>query len=153
MAVLALAAFAGAGCGLAGRVVSAPLAAVHSSSPPQLVVTIAPDANGTSPVAVDLLLVCDSRLLKTLSQMTAADWFKHRAALELDYTKKVEVLSWEWVPGQTIAPIPLELPGGLKGALVFADYNNPTAKGVAVNPDHGLVLALLTDDFAVHPAP
>lgn len=118
----------------------------------RLVVTIAPDANQNSPVAVDLVLVTNDKLLKLLQKLPVADWFQHRAEWELDNPKTLVVRSWQWIPGQTVAPIPLPLPGGVRGALVFANYNAPGALPVLVNPGPGLVLNLLTDGIGVHPA-
>lgn len=140
------------GCSLPMAIVKAPIAAVHSGTPPRLVVTVAPDANQNSPLAVDLVLVRDSNLLKTLAKVQVSDWFRDRGTWEMDNPKHLQVMSWEWAPGQRVAPIPLDLPGGLKGGLLFVSYPTPGAKPVPVDPSHGIVLDLLTSNFAARPA-
>lgn len=141
-----------AACGLPGKIVTAPLAAVHSGPAPRLLVTVAPGANANSPVAVDLVLVKNSKLLKALAQVPVANWFQQRQEWELDNPKQLRVLSWEWTPGQTVDPIALDLDGASQ-ALVFADYPAPGLKGMVIDPSHGLNLTLLADGYAVSPAP
>src|SRR5204863_1701144 len=87
-------------------------------------VHIAPAANKNNPVAVDLVLVSDKKLLKELMKMSAKDWFEQKHQVELDYPKETDLAagSWEWVPGQAVKldrlPVRLEIVGG----VVFANY-------------------------------
>ena len=138
-------------CGLPGKIVTAPLAVVHSGAAPRLLVTVAAGANANSPVAVDLVLVKNSKLQKLLAQVPVATWFQQRQQWELDNPKQLRVLSWEWTPGQEVAPIALELDGASQ-ALVFADYPAPGLKPMAIDPTQGLKLTLLQDGYAVSPA-
>src|ERR1044071_4483147 len=65
---------------------------------------ISPAANNNNPVAVDLVLVKDKKLLGELMKMSASDWFEKRHQVELDYPKETELDAgrWEWVPGQQV---------------------------------------------------
>src|SRR5437879_861051 len=67
-------------------------------------VHVAPTANKNNPVAVDLVLVSDKKLLKELTKMSAKDWFEQRHQVQLDYPKETDLGagSWEWVPGQAV---------------------------------------------------
>lgn len=84
-------------------------------------VTIAGEANDNSPVAVDLLLVYDDKLVDKLTEMPAADWFKNKEQYVADHPAIV-VKSWEWTPGQTIDPIQVEYRAGARNVVLFADY-------------------------------
>src|SRR5438034_771249 len=78
-------------------------------------VHISPAANGNNPVAVDLVLVSDKKLLKELMKMSAKDWFEQRHQVELDYPKEKDLYagSWEWVPGQAVKIDPLPVRHGI----------------------------------------
>src|SRR5437588_10036711 len=99
-------------------------------------VHISPTANRNNPVAVDLVLVSDKKLLKELMKMSAKDWFEQRHQVELDYPKEKDLYagSWEWVPGQAVKldrlPVRLEIMGG----LVFANYIHEGPHRAAINP-------------------
>src|SRR4051812_20578956 len=62
-------------------------------------VHVSPQANKNNPVAVDLVLVTDKKLLKELSKMSARDWFEQRHQVQLDYPRETALVagSWEWV--------------------------------------------------------
>ena len=47
-------------------------------------VHVSPKANNNNPVAVDLVLVSDKKLLQELMKMSAHDWFEKRHQIELD---------------------------------------------------------------------
>lgn len=112
-------------------------------------VSIAPDANQNSPIAVDLAAVTDSRLLKMLEQTTVTKWFQQRTQWQLDNPGLITVYSWQWVPGQEVTPVPLKLPGGTKAVLVFANYHDPKAQALVLRPGGGgLALRLLADGVA-----
>lgn len=134
------------GCGLFHK---ATRVAHVSSGKLVLQVAISPAANQNSPVAVDLVLIKDKGFLKTAQGLTANDWFAKRAALQRQNPKATEVKSWEWVPGQTIAPISFVVPVDVQAAMVFADYLTPGPHS-AVLPTKGKVSIMLDDqDFTV----
>lgn len=141
-----------AGCGRSQPKLIAPEARAakpHKLHGPHLWVSIAPDANQNSPIAVDLAAVTDSRLLKMLEQTTVSKWFQQRTQWELDNPGLITVYSWQWVPGQEVTPIPLKLPGGTKAVLVFANYHDPKAQALVLRPGGGgIALRLLADGVA-----
>ncbi|HEY0006756.1 MAG TPA: hypothetical protein VGB17_18380, partial [Pyrinomonadaceae bacterium] len=67
-------------------------------------VDVAQQANNNNPIAVDLVLVSDKKLLKELLKLSAAEWFEKRHQFRLDYPKEtgLNAGSWEWVPGQVV---------------------------------------------------
>ncbi|MGH9466887.1 MAG: hypothetical protein ACRD1Y_05985 [Terriglobales bacterium] len=137
-----------AACGRSQPQLARPAARLHG---PHLWVYIAPEANQNSPVAVDFAVPTDKKLLKLLVQEPVAQWFAHRTQWELDNPGVLTVLSWQWVPGQTIAPIPLRLPHGAQAVVVFANYHDPKAKPLVLIPGgHGLSLDLLAQGPAGH---
>jgi type VI secretion system protein len=79
-------------------------------------------ANLNSPVAVSVVVVRDKDLLDRLIELPAAQYFEQREQLQRDFPKDLDEWSWEWVPGQVVAPLSLRFRAGAKGGLVFADY-------------------------------
>src|SRR5688572_32414526 len=67
-------------------------------------VHVSPAANNNNPVAVDLVLVSDKKLLKQLMALSAREWFEKRHQFALDYPKETGLSAgrWEWVPGQQV---------------------------------------------------
>ena len=84
-------------------------------------VTIAESANDNSPIAVDLLVVYDDKLVDKLVEMPAAEWFTKRQQFIADHPKVV-LQSWEWVPGQEIEPFKVRYGSGARNVVLFADY-------------------------------
>jgi hypothetical protein len=112
---------------------------------------ISPTANNNNPVAVDLVLVKDKKLLKELKQMSAREWFEKRHQVQLDYPKETNLVagSWEWVPGQQVkvdlVPVKLEIVGG----VVFANYFNAGPHRASIDPRKGILISLGDDDLCV----
>lgn len=143
-------------CSPAKKVAHTPTAVAHDATRAggELVlnVTISTDANQNSPLPVDLALVSNKELLKTLAQMPVADWFAKRSQLQADQAKELAVKSWEWVPGQAVGPVPVKVAPAVDGAIIFAEYSSPSAKAIVVNnPRQTLTLAALADHIEVHP--
>lgn len=113
-------------------------------------VTVAPDLNELSPVAVELLVVYDKKLLATLQQMTAEQWFQQRDQLLQQYSQarhELDHWKWEWVPGQVVPQQVCKYGIGARGALVFADYFSPGDHRASVDPFRPLLLNLGADGF------
>ena len=114
-------------------------------------VHISPEANNNNPVAVDLVLVKDKKLLAELMKMSANDWFEKRHQVELDYPKETDLAAgrWEWVPGQQVkvdqVPVNLDIVGG----VVFAKYFTPGSHRAAFDPRKGLLITLSDDNLCV----
>jgi type VI secretion system protein len=122
-------------------------------SPLDLKVGIDPAANGNSPVALDVVLIKDKNFWKTAPSMSAKDWFAQRGDLERRYRTKLEVRSWEWVPGQPIPPINVKVPRRFKGAMVFADYPSPGTHSAPIPLGGKVVISLQRDDFVMETKP
>lgn len=115
-------------------------------------VTVDPALNDFSPVAVELLVVYDQKLLATLQGMTADQWFQQRDQLLQQYaetTHELDHWKWEWVPGQVVPDQECKYGIGVRGALVFADYFSPGAHRASVNPFRPLLIALGAESFTV----
>jgi len=112
-------------------------------------VGIDPAANGNRPVAVDIAFIKDKNFWKAAPAMTAKDWFGQRSDLQRRYGKKLQVHSWEWVPGQPVAPITLTVPRGLSGAMIFAGYPSPGTHSAPVPLGGQIAISLLPDDFTM----
>lgn len=116
-------------------------------------VHVAEDANQKSPVALDLLLVYDKRLLKKLENMSASAWFAKRQQFRMDYPNRrgFESCEWEWVPGQDIPILKLPLKAKAKGGLIFANYFTPGEHRARIRPNSNIRIDLLEEAFSVEP--
>ena len=85
-------------------------------------VTIDAAANDNSPVAVDVLLVYDDKLIEGLLAMPAAEWFRKKDQYVADHPRVV-VQGWEWVPGQQVDALKISYGPGAKNVVLFADYS------------------------------
>lgn len=122
-------------------------------SPLDLNVGIDPAANGNSPVALDVVLIKDKTFWKAAPAMTAKDWFAQRDDLERRYRKKMQVHSWEWVPGQPISPINFKVPRRFSGAMVFANYPTPGTHSAPIPLGGKVVISLQPNDFIMETKP
>jgi type VI secretion system protein len=107
-----------------------------------------PDANQNSATAVDLVLVYNQELLKTIGKMSAAKYFSASKQLLLDNPSLIDVWHWELVPGQIVDNFrPSQDKGDAFGAYVFANYLTPGDHRVKVAPDGIVKILLLRDDL------
>jgi type VI secretion system protein len=132
-----------AGCSVAGKVRNA----FGGQLPIQ--VTVAPHANEDTPVAVDLVVVYNQKLLDELMKLPAADWFARRAQFLKDYPDTRLVQNWEWVPGQQVEPFSIEYRAGARRVLLFADYVTDGDHRATVDPQTPFRLLLGERNFAV----
>ena len=114
-------------------------------------VHISPDANNNNPIALDLVLVKDKKLLNELGKMTAAEWFEKRDQLRRDYPKERDLGNrrWEWVPGQVVVINPIPLESKFAGGIIFANYFTPGAHRALINPRKPFVINLGAKDISV----
>jgi type VI secretion system protein len=114
-------------------------------------VTVSPQANNNNPVALDLVLVKDKKLLKELMKLSAAEWFQKRSQYRLDYPKETGLSagSWEWVPGQVVKLEPMPMKSKPAGGLVFANYFTPGTHRAVIDPGKPIVITLGADDLMV----
>jgi len=114
-------------------------------------VHISPGANRNNPVAVDLVLVSDKKLLKELMKMSARDWFAQKHQVQLDYPKEKDLAagSWEWVPGQSVKLDRMNVGYEVVGGVVFANYLNEGVHRASIDPRKPFLLTLGEDDLCV----
>jgi type VI secretion system protein len=133
------------------KVVRSTIPGASGESKLQVKVHVVKAANKNNPVAVDLVLVSDKKLLKELTKMSARDWFENRHQVQLDYPKETDLAagSWEWVPGQAVdvarLPVKLEIVGG----VVFANYFTEGPHRAVINPRKDILITLGEDDLCV----
>ena len=114
-------------------------------------VHISEAANRNNPVAVDLVLVTDKKLLKELMKMSAKDWFAQKHQVQLDYPKEKDLAagSWEWVPGQAVKLDRMSVRYEIVGGVVFANYLTEGVHRAAIDPRKPFLLTLAEDDLCV----
>jgi len=114
-------------------------------------VSIADNANLNQPIAVDLVLVKDKDLLKQFSQLPATAWFDKRDQLMRDHAAKVELVSWEWVPGEVVPEVELKINPSIDGAVIFARYSTPGDHRAVLSSFGPSQLSLDKEDFSYQP--
>lgn len=112
-------------------------------------VLVAPDANEDSPVAVDIVVVYDRKLLDELLKLPASQWFATKAQFIADHDRKIDVQGWEWVPGQKVEPISIDYRSGAKEVVVFADYHTDGAHRAVIQPQQAFRLVLAERDLVL----
>lgn len=107
-----------------------------------------PDANQNSATAVDLVLVYNQELEKTLGQTSAAKYFSSSKQLLLDNPSLLDIWHWELVPGQIVQNFtPPQEQGDAFAGYVFANYITPGDHRVKVAPDGIVKIILLKNDL------
>lgn len=136
------------------KVVRSTVPGASGESKLQIKVHVAPAANNNNPVAVDLVLVSDKKLLKELAKMSAKDWFENRHQVQLDYPKETDLAAgtWEWVPGQAVEIERLPVKVDIVGGLVFARYFSEGPHRAVINPRKDILITLGEDDLCVQSA-
>jgi hypothetical protein len=114
-------------------------------------VHVSPAANNNNPVAVDLVLVSDKKLLQELMKMSASEWFEKRHQVALDYPKEtgLGVNRWEWVPGQQVKLDRVTVKYEVVGGVVFANYFNAGTHRAPIDPRKGILITLGDEDLCV----
>ena len=114
-------------------------------------VHVSPAANNNNPVAVDLVLVSDKKLLQELMKMSATEWFEKRHQFALDYPKEIGLNAgrWEWVPGQQVKLDRLIFKYEATSGVVFANYFNAGTHRAVIDPRKGILITLGEEDLCV----
>ena len=134
-----------AGCGMVARSRS-----LFGGNLP-VIVTVSPEVNQNSPVAVEFVVVYKKPLLEKLLAMPASDWFARREQLLRDFPDDVEAWAWEWVPGQDVGRLELDFRVGAKGGVIFADYFAPGDHRATFEPHAAIRVSLEDNGFTVGP--
>lgn len=140
--LLALVCLASA-CSLPGKVRSA----FGGELPIQI--SVAPHANENTPIAVDLLVVYNQKLLDELLKLPATDWFAKREQFQKDHPDDLLVEKWEWIPGQEVPTQSVSYRPGAKKVVLFADYVTEGEHRATVDPQKPFRLVLGDRDFQV----
>ncbi len=109
-------------------------------------------ANLDSPVAVDLVLVQDRKLLARVAELPSATWFAEREQFQRDLlgSPHIRIKSWEWAPGQSVdQPIHVQYPAKGWAAILFARYRTPGQHRVRVDPIRQFTLRLGKETLSV----
>ena len=127
--------------------------AAFGQSKVKMKVVVSPRANNNNPVAVDLVLVKDKKLLKELMKISAGEWFERRNQYRADFPKEVglDAGRWEGVPGQAVKIEPIPFKFKAAGGLVFANYFSPGAHRAVIDPGKPIVITLGVEGISVRP--
>lgn len=137
------------GCGAIKRPV---LKASHLTGKITLYATVSADANNNSPVAVDVVQADEPKLLDEMAKLTAQVWFAQKVDIQRLHPGMLHVMSWEWVPGEEVAPKVIAGTAAAAGVVLFARYASPGSHA-AVLPQSGSVrISFGTTDFALQSA-
>jgi type VI secretion system protein len=115
-------------------------------------ITVVPQANDDSPIAVDLVLAYSDPALVRVLATPAADWFEHRNEVLATYPAEVKVLSFEVVPGQSMMQTVLPADADrAKGAVVLARYHKSSAQREIVSAIPAVLVQLGRETMTVRP--
>jgi len=116
-----------------------------------LEVEVSSELNQNSPLAFDLLVIYDKKLLESIGKMDAATWFKNRQQFLKDksHQKKVEAHHWEWVPGQPNLRIRFHFKRNAFGGVAFGNYLSAGEHRIQFNPHKNLRVTLGEKDFTL----
>jgi type VI secretion system protein len=137
-----------AACGLPKKA-HVPVAGSRKNTKFNIQVVVADAANQNSPIPVDFVMVGDKKLLQEVAKLSAKDWFDRRLQVQRDFPTKLQVVSWEWVPGEHAGPIDVDVAGNTRGAFLFANYANGGEHRAAVDVKAPAIVTLGSDDFSV----
>jgi type VI secretion system protein len=138
-----------AACGLPKKA-HMPIAGSPTKDPKfSIQVIVSDSANQNSPIPVDFVMVGDKKLLQEVAKLSAKDWFDRRTQVQRDFPTKVQVVSWEWVPGQHGGPIAVQIARQTRAAFLFANYSNGGEHRAAVDPKTPVIVTLGAEDFSV----
>ncbi len=136
-------------CGVAKKPALPGVSRSHTSQKFSIQVVVAEGANQDSPIPMDFVAVADKKLLPEIAKLSAKDWFERRVQVIRDFQAKVQVVSWEWVPGQHAGPISVDLAGKTLAAFLFANYSNQGEHRAAVDVRTPVVITLGAEEFSV----
>jgi type VI secretion system protein len=124
----------------------------HLKGETVLNVTIDPAVNGDAPIAVDVVVVHGSNTLKEVSKLTAQAWFQQRTTLLRMHPSDLHLNSWEWIPGQQVAPVRVPDTGVADGVVMFANYSTPGGNNALLPESGTATIQFGPDDFKLLPS-
>jgi type VI secretion system protein len=124
----------------------------HLKGETTLDVNIDPGANGDAPIAVDVVTVQSSSTLKEVSKLTAQAWFQQRTTLLRMHPSDLHLTSWEWVPGQQVAPVRVPDTGVADGVVLFANYSTAGGHSALLPSSGTIAIHFGAQDFSLQPS-
>ena|SRR5271165_1440862 len=147
---------AATGCGVARKGRTAvlgnarvPVIGVHRNTRFSVQINVADGANQNSPIPVDFAMIMDKKLMLEVARLSSRDWYDRRIQIQRDFPKKVQIVSWEWVPGYHVGPISIEVEPETLGAFLFANYSNAGEHRAYVDVRAPIVVNLGAEEFTV----
>ena len=126
---------------------------LRGNPPVTLQVSVAGDANGDTPIPVDVVFVWDEKLAEALAAMPAKTWFEQKRQLRNDDPKEraFGVQGWEWVPGQAVSRQECRARARPRAVFLFANYRTEGAHRFRLQPGAVAGLALMRDRAMLQP--
>jgi len=103
------------------------------------------------PIRADLLLIYDSKLIELATALPATAWFEKRAQIITDNIGKLDVFSWEWVPGQSVPVQAIPVSASIVATVLFAGYDSPIEHRVSLNHLENALIEFGERDFEAKP--
>lgn len=111
-----------------------------------------PQANENTAIAVDFVISYNADLTNTLMQLSAFKYFDQKKQLLRDNPDTLQVLSWEIVPGQALAPTYVTYTGPYPQAgIFFANYLSPGDHRIRAGKQTDVYILLGKEDFSLQP--
>ena len=125
----------------------------------QVEVDVRPGANLNSPIAVELVVINDRKVLDKVQMLPAREWFQGREQFLRDNPKVAGACTWEqsrpclweWVPGQGKLELTLDVKAGAQWGVLFADYLTAGDHRLLVDPRKHFQVELGAEAFTVTP--
>ncbi len=113
-------------------------------------VEVTSGANQNTAVAVDFVVVYETALLETMAKLSAGTYFAQKDQLRRDNPQGIQVMDWEVIPGQVVAPreVVFSQPIPL-GGIFFANYLSPGDHRIRIGPQTEVKVLLGPDDFSI----
>jgi len=139
----------GAACGASKNVRVPVVSRARTSQKFSIQVVVADSANQDSPIPVDFVAVQAKKLVQEVAKLSAKDWFDRRVQVMRDFQTKVQVVSWEWVPGEHAGPVSIDVAPKTLAAFLFANYSNSGEHRAAVDVRTPVVVTLGAEEFSL----
>lgn len=109
-------------------------------------------ANLDTAIATDLIVVYEDALVKTLFKLSALNYFENKEQILRDNPGKIDVWSWEVIPGQVVVPQEITLSQPIpRGGVVFSNYLTPGDHRVRVGKEEAVTIKLGPKDLSLIP--
>lgn len=113
-------------------------------------VSTVPKLNKDMPVATEVLVVYDTKILDQVEKLSAEQWFEGRSQFVRDNppgTDTFEAWRWEWVPAQNVPDQEMRYSLGARATIVFVSYQTPGDHRAKIAPRQDFLLSLQLNDF------